>query len=210
MRIGIIGKGNVGSTLGRLWSQCGYEVLFGLRDPKSPAVAPLLAKCGERALALTVREVFSRTDLILLAVRWEDIPAILAEAGDLSGATLIDCITPLEKDTKKPLLNWAMSAAEQLAHWADGAIVVKCFDTTGVKVMENPIFAGMRASMFVCGDCMEAKKRVFPLVEDLGFECIDVGPLSAARYLEALSAFWVFLAFQQGFGHEFGFKLLRR
>ena len=210
MRVGIIGIGNVGGTLGRLWSRHGHEVLFGARNPESPAVAALLAECGGRARAFGVKEVFARTNLVLLAVRWDDLPAVVAEADDLNGTVLIDCTTPMERRTHKPLLDWAQSFAERLAGLATGAKVVKCFDTTGVKVMERPVFDGDKASLFICGDDAGAKERVRPLAEELGFECVDAGPLAAARYLEALSAFWVFLAFERGLGEDFSFKLLRR
>jgi predicted dinucleotide-binding enzyme len=210
MKVGIIGIGNVGSTLGPLLSHYGHEILFGARDPEGPAVAALLKECDERAQAFSVREVFARVKLVLLAVRWDDIPDVIAEAENLDGTVLIDCTTPLERGTHKPLLDWSMSSAERLARWAKGAEVVKCFDTTGVDVMKKPVFDEVRASMFICGDGAEAKEQVRRLVEDIGFECVDAGPLAAARYLEALSAFWVYLAFEQGFGEDISYKLLRR
>lgn len=210
MRVGIIGIGNVGSTLGRLWSRGGYEVVFGARDPGGDRVASLLKECGDHARALSVRGVFACTKIVLLAVRWDDIPDVIAEAEDLNGTILIDCTTPMERKTHKPLLDWNESGAERLAKLAKDATVVKCFDTTGVEVMENPDFHGLKASLFCCGDHAESKQRVRKLATDIGFEWIDVGPLLAARYLEALSAFWVFLAFHQGFGEDFSFKLLQR
>ena len=210
MRIGIIGIGNVGGTLGRLWSRGGHEVVFGARDPKSFRVQSLLDECGDSARALTVKEVFAATRVVLLAVRWDDIPDVLAQAEELNGRILIDCITPMERKTHKPLLDWSESFAERLERQVPGAVVVKCFDTTGVEVMDDPVFNGIRASLFFCGDDEDSKKTVRQLAEEIGFECIDAGPLRAARYLEALSAFWVFLAFEQGFGEDFSFKLLRR
>lgn len=210
MRVGIIGVGNVGSTLGRLWSAFGYEIVFGARDPDSERVASLLKECGKHASALTVKEVFACTKTILLAVRSEDFVDVIAEADDLNGTVLIDCTTPMERKTHRPLLDWNESSAERLAKLAKGAAVVKCFDTTGVEVMGDPCFDGLKASLFYCGDDADSKGRVRELAEKIGFECIDAGPLRASRYLEALSAFWVFLAFEQGFGEDFSFKLLRR
>jgi 8-hydroxy-5-deazaflavin:NADPH oxidoreductase len=210
MRVGIIGIGNVGSTLGPLWSACGHDVIFGARDPQSAAVKSLLSKCGDRAQAATVKNVFATTKIILLAVRWDDIPEVVAQAEDLNGAILIDCTTPMERKTHRPLLDWNESNAERLAKQATGASVVKCFDTTGVDVMKAPVFNGINASLFLCGDDEESKKAVRQLVEDIGFEPVDAGPLQASRYLEGLAAFWVFLAFEQGFGEDFSFKLLRR
>ena len=210
MRIGVIGKGNVGSALGPRWSRLGHQVSFGVRDPEDPAAQVVVGQCEGQADLLTVPEVFEVCDPVLLAVRWEDVPAVLTQARDLRGKTLIDCTTPLEPGTKEPLLDWTLSGAERIAKWAEGAIVIKCFDTTGARVMLDPRFGDTAATMFLCGDEPEAKKMVWSLAEQLGFECEDAGSLQAARYLEALSAFWVHLSFGQGFGSEFAFKLLRR
>ena len=210
MRIGVIGKGNVGSCLGTLWSRLGHEVLFGVRDPESEDVKQLLGQCRSDAGAVTPKEVFQRSDVILLAVRCEDVSSVLEGVGEMNGTILIDCMTPVERGTGRILLDWNRPAAEQLEALTPGARVVKCFDTAGVGVMKNPIFGPERATMFVCGDHVEAKDCVMSLAEELGFECLDAGPLSAARYLEALSAFWIHLAFKQKLGIDFAFRVVRR
>ena len=64
--------------------------------------------------------------------------------------------------------------------------------------------------MFYCGDDVAAKQSVHPLVEQLGFEAIDAGPLSRARLLEPFALLWISLAYAQGQGREIAFKLLRR
>jgi len=46
MRLGIIGAGNVGGSLGGLWASKGHEVIFGVRDPDSEKVKSLLGGCG--------------------------------------------------------------------------------------------------------------------------------------------------------------------
>jgi len=204
MNIGIIGKGNVARALGARWSHIGHSLLFGVRDPRAGEAADLPAP------ALTVREVFARTDVVLLAVRWDDVEDVLGEAESLDGKILIDCITPMERGTHKPLLSWDESVAERIARLAPGARVVKCFDTAGVRAMQNPVYGDEHTTMFLCGDSAEAKGVVRALAEDLGFDCCDAGPLSASRYLEALSAFWVHLAFDQKLGKEIAFRLLNR
>jgi predicted dinucleotide-binding enzyme len=69
------------------------------------------------------------------------------------------------------------SAAENVAAWAKGARVVKCFNITGAQIMANPTFGSDHATMFLAGDDAEAKKVAGMLVETLEFEVCDTGPL---------------------------------
>jgi predicted dinucleotide-binding enzyme len=87
---------------------------------------------------------------------------------------------------------------------------VKAFNTVGFNIMANPAFGADRPVMFYCGDHTAAKQTVRPLVEQLGFEAVDAGPLTQARLLEPFAMLWISLAFGQGLGREIGFKLLRR
>jgi predicted dinucleotide-binding enzyme len=64
--------------------------------------------------------------------------------------------------------------------------------------------------MFLAGDAAAAKKVVRQLSDGMGFETIDAGPLSQARLLEPWAMLWITLAYTQGLGPNFGFKLLKR
>ena len=66
------------------------------------------------------------------------------------------------------------------------------------------------ATMFLCGDDVEAKAMVTQLGEDLGFEMLDAGPLTIARLLEPLAMLWIYLAVFQGLGPGIAFTLQRR
>jgi len=102
------------------------------------------------------------------------------------------------------------SGGEQVAGWARGAKVVKAFNTVGANIMENESFAGDRPVLFYCGEDAAAKKTVRQLVEEIGFDALDAGPLKQARVLEPFALLWISLAVQQGWGREFAFKVLRR
>jgi predicted dinucleotide-binding enzyme len=55
-----------------------------------------------------------------------------------------------------------------------------------------------------------AKAAIYQLAEELGFEPVDAGGLTAARHLENLALFWIHLANVNGFGRDIAFRLLRR
>ncbi len=102
------------------------------------------------------------------------------------------------------------SAGEQVAAWAAGAHVVKAFNSTGAGNMAAPDYGGQKPTMLICGDDAAAKQVVTRLAEELGFEAVDAGPITAARYLEPLAMLWITLAYVRGFGPDIAFKLLKR
>jgi predicted dinucleotide-binding enzyme len=97
-----------------------------------------------------------------------------------------------------------------VAEWAPGARVVKAFNTTGAGNIENPRYGAQTVTMFVCGDDPAAKAAVMSLAQDIGFEPVDTGPLTMARYLEPPAMLWVSLAYVRGMGPNFALKLLTR
>jgi predicted dinucleotide-binding enzyme len=88
--------------------------------------------------------------------------------------------------------------------------VVKAFNTIGAGNYGKTEFAGTRADGFYCGDDAAAKDKVKPLIADIGLNPVDVGPLRNARLLEPLAMLWIDLAFNQKWGPNHAFKLLRR
>lgn len=213
MNITIIGAGNVGGTLGSRWA-VGHKVTFASRNPGDPKIRKLLTTAGPNACAATIPQAVQGADVIGLTVPWEGAQDALQSAGDLSGKILFDATNPLAAGPdflqRGLLVGGNTSAAEQVAAWAKGARVVKAFNTTGWPNMANPQFAGQNASMFICGDDPTAKAAVKKLSDELGFDTIDAGQLTAARYLEPLAMLWIGLAFGQGLGVNFAFKIIRR
>jgi predicted dinucleotide-binding enzyme len=87
---------------------------------------------------------------------------------------------------------------------------VKCFNTVGFNIMENPDLAGRKASMLYCGDDPEAKDTAKQLASDIGFDPVDAGPLNQASLLEHMSWLWVTMAMKYGHGREMAFILAKR
>lgn len=203
MRIGIIGAGNVGGTLGRRWAGAGHEVVFGTRHPERVQTPPSTRAAG-------VREAAEHGEVVVLATPWEGVRDALAAAGDLTGKVLLDCTNPLAKDLLGLAIGHTTSAGEQVAALVPGARVVKIFNSTGAGNMADPLYGEQAVTMLYCGDDVGAKGIAARLAADLGFEPVDAGPLRNARLLEPLAMLWISLAYVQGLGPGIAFKLLRR
>lgn len=209
MKIAIIGAGNVGSTLGKAWAAKGHEIVFGVRDPRSAKTQDVVRATGAKARAASVADAAGACDVVLLATPWPSTQEAVRSAGDLAGKVVIDATNPLKPDLSGLAVGLTSSAGEEVARWAKGARVVKCFNTIGAEHMSDPRIAGQSASMFLCGDDVGAKSTVARLATELGFESVDVGPLTQARLLEPLAMLWISMAYAHGLGTGIAFKLLR-
>jgi len=209
MKIAILGAGNVGGALGKLWAGRGHEVRFGVPEPNSEKVTALLASTGGKAKAGSNREAATASEVVVLSVPWPAAEKAIRDCGDLTSKVVIDCTNPLRSDLTGLVLGHSTSAAEQVAGWS-GAKVVKAFNTIGAGNYGNAEFAGTRADGFYCGDDAAVKAKVKPLIADIGLNPVDVGPLRSARLLEPLAMLWIDLAINQKWGPNHAFRLLRR
>lgn len=206
MKIGILGAGNVGGTLGLGWAKSGHEIFFGVRDTQSDKVKALLDEIGANAQAGSLAEAVAFGEVVLLAVPWTAVQEAIRQAGDFTGKILLDATNRLVE----PAPDSAPSAVEDISRWASGARVVKAFNTTGSGNMSNPKFGAHCADMYICGDDPDAKSAAAELAQDVGFEVVDAGPLANAVLLEALAKLWIQLAYPLGMGPDIAFKLLER
>jgi NADPH-dependent F420 reductase len=211
MKIGILGAGSMGGTLGRLWSELGHEIHFGLRDPASDKAQRTRAAMGQHASCGSPADAAEFGEVILIAVPWIATQQVLSPiAPRLAGKVLIDCTNPIKPDLSGLAIGHTTSAAEEIARWTPGARVVKAFNTVGAGSLGNARYGDHSASMFICGDDEPAKEVVTELADATGFEVIDAGPLIEARYLEPLAMLWIHLAIRGKFGPKIAVKLLRR
>jgi 8-hydroxy-5-deazaflavin:NADPH oxidoreductase len=208
MKIGIIGVGDLGGTLGKSWRQRKHEVMFGVRNPQSQNVQRL-SQIDKSLRFGGISEAVAFGDVILLAIPWTSVEETVRRSGNLSGKIVIDPTNPLTPDLKGLALENA-SVAERIAELAKGAKVVKAFNTIGAKTINNLILGSDRADLFICGDDTRSKRVVGDLANDIGFDVVDVGSLANARMLENLALLWIELAFRQKLGPNIAFKLLRR
>ncbi|MGO8920776.1 MAG: NADPH-dependent F420 reductase [Stellaceae bacterium] len=210
MQIAIIGTGNVGSALGKRWAAADHDILFGVRDAAAQRAISAVAAAGARARAVSVGEAAQAARVVVLATPFSSTEAAIAACGTLAGKIVVDCTNPVAPDLSGLTIGHTESAGEAVARWAKGAKVVKALNTTGSGNMLNPRYGNEALSMFVCGDDADAKKLVTGLIVDLGFEPVDAGGLTQARYLEPLAMLWISMAYRYGNGPNFGFRVVRR
>ena len=205
MRIAIIGAGSVGATLGRAWIKHGEDVIWGLRNPQDPKYAAL-PKDRVKAPAEAVKEA----EVVVVATPWPAAEAAIKSLGSLAGKVVIDCMNPLGMgpDGLQLVLEFNVSAGEQVASWVPGAFVFKTLNTTGAGNMAKADDYPVKPVMLVAGDDAGRKPVVMELVGKLGFQPVDAGPLKNARLLEPFAMVWIDQAMKCGRGRDFAFALV--
>lgn len=212
MKIAVIGIGNVGSRLAKLFVLANHKVVLGSRDrDKANAIAETL---GETAKGATYADAVSGADVVAIATPWANNVTLdaIRELGDLTGKIVLDCTNPLAPDYMSNTLGHTTSSAEEIAKQLPDIPVVKAFNTIFAEVMEpgKQIFDGQQATGFYCGDNSDAKAIVAQLIRDAGFEPVDAGVLKNARYLEAMAQLNIQIAYGLGGGTDVAFRYMRR
>ncbi len=209
-KISIVGIGSVGKTLGELWVENGHEIRYGLRNEQNPTFLKLKEKYPFKVHGRPVNEVNEYSEIIVLAIPYSSVESVASQLGDLSGKIIIDCTNPVLPELAGLSVGLSTSAAEEIAKLFPEAHVVKAFNSIGMGTLQNLDFNGIRADAFICGDDSKAKELVSKLAEEIGFDVVDVGLLTQARYLEPLAMLWISMAFHERKGSEIAFKLLSR
>lgn len=191
MQIAVLGAGNMGGALSRLWSDAGHRVQTSTRAGKP-----------------TPAEAAARAEVIVLCVPGTSSEEALAACGDVTGKVVIDCTNPLTPSLDGLLYGGTTSTAERLQSAHPGARVVKAFNSAGARLLGLDQVEGQTFDGFFCGDDAEAKRIVEKLVTATRLRPVDVGPLRNARYLEAMAMLWIDLAVNQQRGWAFTFNLV--
>lgn len=208
MTIAIIGSGRIGSGLARRWRQAGHDIVFAARQPSDAALQALCAELGARAA--TVPEAVRAATVAVLAMPYGALDEVIG-AADWDGRLVIDATNAVQRGPDGTELKHApgSSASEELARRLPRARVFKSFNAQGAENLADPMYDGVRASNFFCGDDADGRVVMRQLVEDAGFDPVDAGPLRHARLLEPLMLLWMAVAGTSG-SREVAFRLLRR
>ena len=224
MKIGILGSGVVGQTLGAKLVERGEDVVLGTRSPnqlgeKRGMGAPLsewLSRTAGKARIAGFADTAAHGEIVINATSGTGSLEALTLAGEknLGDKILMDVSNPLDFSHGMPprltVCN-TDSLGEQIQRAFPKARVVKTLNTTNAMVMVDPMrVAGGDHDLFVSGNDAAAKARVTELLKQwFGWRSvIDLGDITTARGAEMILPIWVRLMGALG-TPMFNFKISR-
>jgi predicted dinucleotide-binding enzyme len=192
MNIAFLGYGQVGSALADRLQRLGHEVSLAVSDPSSKRLHEALAKNPELRV-LPPRVAVGGAEAVFLATPFQaNAEALGAVAAELRGKILVDCTNPVGPNLTHGLKS-LRSGSEMVQELAPEAEVVKAFTIYGFENFEDNSFPGygVKPAMMLCGRDAAAKAAVAGLIDQLGWEPLDVGGLEQALHLEHMTLLWV-------------------
>jgi 8-hydroxy-5-deazaflavin:NADPH oxidoreductase len=191
LKIGIIGAGHIGSTLGTLWVKAGHPVMFSSRHPEE--LAPLVQELGPLAKSGAVADAIAFGDVVFIAVPYGAYPQIGKDYGSqLAGKIVLDAGNATERrdgDITKEVNEEGIGVTS--AKYLPGARIVRAFNSMGYKFfVSESNRAGERMAIPLAGDDKDAVATASMLVHDAGFDAVVVGPLTRAKDFQQGGAFY--------------------
>jgi predicted dinucleotide-binding enzyme len=183
MKIGIIGSGNIGGTMGALWVKAGHPVLFSSRHPEQ--LKPLADSLGPLARAGTVRDALAFGDAILIAVPYSAYPQVGKDfATELRGKVVLDAGNAVPgRDGEIVEEANANGIGITSAKYLPGARIVRAFNTLSYRILaSNANRPGTRMAIPIAGDDQEALAIASNLVRSAGFDPVIIGSLESAKH----------------------------
>jgi len=182
LRIGTIGAGRIGGTVGGLWVRAGHPVMFSSKDASEGKA--LADKLGPPARAGSVEEAIAFGDVIFLAVPYGAMPDIGREyAAALKGKIVLDAGNAVSA-RDGPIADEAEreGIGRTTQKYLPGARIVRAFNTIGYTILQAEAGrAEPRLPIPIAGDDDEAVRIAGELVRDAGFEPVVAGALADAR-----------------------------
>jgi 8-hydroxy-5-deazaflavin:NADPH oxidoreductase len=220
MKIGILGTGMVGKTLGTKLAQLGHEVKMGSREAGNKEGAAWAKSAGKGASEGTFTDAAKFGEMVFVCLRGDvALPVVQGvaksvPAAQLKGKVFVDVSNPL--DVSKPLpfpslpeLTNTTSLGEEVQKALPDSLVVKALNTVNCEVMVNPSLVHGDSDLFICGNDAGAKRKVTEVLHEFGWkDPIDLGDITNARGTESLMPIWMRLWGVFGTPH-FNFKITK-
>lgn len=181
-RIGVIGSGKVGSTIGDLWAKAGHEVMFSSRHIEHDKA--LAATVGHGARAGTSKEAAAFGDVLFFAVPYSALPVLGRELGELlKGKVALDASNPIPaRDGEMATEALAKGTGVASPQFLPGTRIVRAFNCVGYSMMKSEAHRdGEKLGIPLAANDQEALRIAVGLVQDAGFEPVVVGGLERAK-----------------------------
>ena len=195
MKIAVLGFGNVGAQLGKLWAKKGHQVTAGLREGSKDR-----QKATDAGVAVaTPQDAAKNADVVVIALPWPAVESTVKSL-PLDGKVVIDAVNPMDQNLSVLTLP-AGSAGLSIAQWAKGARVVKAFNTLFAQVLQGGgKVAGAGVTVLIAGDDEAANDTVAEIAAKAGLKPLKSGGLKLARYIEPVAGLNIALGYGRGLG----------
>jgi len=215
-KIGILGTGMVGESIGTKLIELGYEVRMGSRTANNEKAMEWASKNGDRASTGTFNDAASFGELIVVCTKGDATVSVARSINPdlVKGKIIIVISNPLDFSKGMPPflipeLTNTNSLGEEVQKILSLANVVKTLDTVNCQIMVNPNKLSGPQTMFIAGNNSEAKKQVGELLEKFGWnEIVDLGDITGARATEMMMPIWIRIMVTTN-NVQFGFKIVR-
>jgi predicted dinucleotide-binding enzyme len=201
MRIGVLGTGMVGTTIGAALVARGHEVKLGARASRNEKATAWAEANGSRASAGSFEEAAQFGEILFNCTAGVASLDALRQAGaaNMAGKVLIDISNPLDFSRGMPptlTVSNTDSLGEQIQRAFPDVKVVKTLNTVNCRVMVNPALVPGAHDVFVSGNDTAAKATVIQILKDwFGWRAIiDLGDITTARGPEQFLPLWVRLS----------------
>jgi 8-hydroxy-5-deazaflavin:NADPH oxidoreductase len=182
LRIGVIGSGHIGGTIGGLWVKAGHPVLFSSRHPDE--LKDLVTSLGELAQAGSVERAIAFGDVLFIAVPYGALPRIGEDYGAaLKGKIMLDACNAVATRDGGALADEVGREGVGVVSqkYLTGARLVRAFNTLSYKIFATEANRpDPKVAVPVAGDDSEAVQTAAGLVRDAGFDPVVVGKLADA------------------------------
>ncbi len=190
--LGLIGSGHIGSTVARLAVAAGHDVvLSNSRGPET--LADLVSELGPQARAATAAEAARAGDIVVVTVPLKAYRQVPVEP--LRGKVVIDTNNyyPERDGHIAELDDESTTVSELLQDHLPESHVVKAFNNifyVFLGQLARPAGSPERSALAIAGDDAGAKQQVTELLDSLGYDAYDAGPLAEGwRYQRDTAAY---------------------
>ena len=189
MRIAVIGKGNIGGSLGTKWRAAGHDVVYGARDGsgEGPGGAPVRG----------IGDALKDADVVVLAVPGQVGPDVVTEHGAaLAGKTVIDAVNRIGAPE--------FDSRAIIADAAPQARYVRAFNSLGWENFADPMPG---TNMFFAAD-PDARATAEELIRAVGLEPAFLGDAKATTTVDGLLPLWFALVQQNGGNRRVALRII--
>ena len=182
LKIGVIGSGRIGGTVGELWVKAGHQVMFSSLDLDHDKA--LAARIGAGARAGTPKDAAAFGEVLLVSVPYSALPQLGRDLGGLlKGKIVLDTCNPIPgRDGDMALEARAKGTGVTSPRLLPGARLVRAFNSVGYTSLQSGAHrSGERIAIPLAADDPAALQTAARLVQDAGFEPVAVGPLARAK-----------------------------